>query len=81
MRKFVTWFLGFSLVVQLVHTINMLQIAHAQRISAANQELLVAVQGHYDGLTVMAVFVLISLALFVVLSRAVRKDLARAGRP
>jgi hypothetical protein len=80
MRGFVTWFLGFMLVGQLLLAFQMLHLAYIQGISASNEQLLDALKGQYNGWTVMVVFVLISLVLFVILSRAVRKDLGKAGR-
>jgi hypothetical protein len=81
MRGFATWFLGFTLVGQLVITLNMLQVSYVQRLLAPNEEMVGALRGQVSGWTLTGIFGLISLVLFVILTRLVRRDLAKAVRP
>ena len=81
MRRTVNWFLGSTLVAQLLHTINMLQATYVERLAAPNPEVKSALNGEYAGWTLTAILVLVGLVLFAILSRAVRKELERAGRP
>jgi hypothetical protein len=77
MRRFVTWFLGFTLVTELLHIMNMLQVTYVQRNVASDEKMLGALRTQYSGWTLMAILVIINLVLFVLLSRTFRKELGQ----
>ena len=80
MRGYVTWFLGFTLVVQLVHTSNGWHASYVAMLAAHNAEMANELKGGLNLWTLALIFGSVSLVLFVILTRLVRKDLDKAVR-
>jgi hypothetical protein len=81
MRRSVTWFLGFMLVMQLLHVINMLQVTYVQQKLASNEPILRALIGQYDGWTLAGIFAALSLVLFFLLMRTLRNVVDKDDLP
>jgi hypothetical protein len=81
MRGYVTWFLGLTLVAQLIHASNGWHASYVAMLAAHNAEMANELKGSLNLWTLALIFGSISLVLFLILARAVRKDLEKAVRP